>query len=55
MFILTLAYQLVLAFPRIKPDITKTIDEDEMLPSSEKSFRDRMQQLIIKPLYPCNS
>ncbi|KAG1740005.1 hypothetical protein EDB19DRAFT_1908602 [Suillus lakei] len=52
MFIPTIAYQLALAFPRIKADIVKAIEEDEMLLSSEKSRRDQMQELIIKPLYP---
>lgn len=52
MFIPTIAYQLALAFPRIKDDIVKAILEDEMLLSSDKSRRDQMQELIIKPLRP---
>ncbi|KAG1740009.1 hypothetical protein EDB19DRAFT_796014 [Suillus lakei] len=51
MFIPTIAYQLALAFPRIKADIVKAIEEDEMLLSSKKSRRDQAQELIIKPLY----
>ncbi|KAG1860741.1 hypothetical protein DFJ58DRAFT_874173 [Suillus subalutaceus] len=51
MFIPTIAYQLALAFPRIKDAIVKVIAEDELLLSSSKSHRDQMQELIIKPLY----
>ncbi|KAG1881163.1 hypothetical protein F4604DRAFT_1953715 [Suillus subluteus] len=50
MFIPTIAYQLVLVFPIIKYAIMKAIAEDELLLSSDKSRRDQMQELIIKPL-----
>ncbi|KAG1860738.1 hypothetical protein DFJ58DRAFT_272069 [Suillus subalutaceus] len=51
MFIPTIAYQLALAFPRIKDAIMKAIADDKLLLSSSKSRRDQMQELIIKPLY----
>ncbi|KAG1740639.1 hypothetical protein EDB19DRAFT_764077 [Suillus lakei] len=46
----TIAYQLALAFPRIRDDIVKAIERDKMLLSSDKSRRDQMQELIVKPL-----
>lgn len=47
----TIAYQLALTFPRIRGDITKAIEQDEVLLSSEKSRIDQMRELVIKPLH----
>ncbi|KAG1740647.1 hypothetical protein EDB19DRAFT_2039067 [Suillus lakei] len=46
----TIAYQLALAFPRLRDDIVKAIERDKMLLSSEKCRRDQMQELVVKPL-----
>ncbi|KAG1750389.1 uncharacterized protein EDB91DRAFT_1243968 [Suillus paluster] len=46
----TIAYQLALAFPRIRGDIVKAIEKDKMLLSSVKSRSDQMRELVIKPL-----
>ncbi|KAG0697204.1 hypothetical protein DFH29DRAFT_161924 [Suillus ampliporus] len=50
MFIPTIAYQLAVAFPRIKADIAQAIDRDQNLLSPEKSRDDQMRELIVKPL-----
>ncbi|KAG2351031.1 hypothetical protein BDR07DRAFT_1447076 [Suillus spraguei] len=45
----TIAYQLALAFPRIREDIVKALENDSsLLPG--KSHADQMQELVIKPL-----
>ncbi|KAG1836210.1 hypothetical protein DFJ58DRAFT_188571 [Suillus subalutaceus] len=46
----TIAYQLALAFPRIREDIVKAIDNDDSLLSPGKSRADQMRELVIKPL-----
>ena len=47
----TIAYQLALTFPRIRDDITRAVEKDGILLSSDKSRSDQMQELIINPLY----
>jgi hypothetical protein len=46
----TIAYQLALTFPRIRDDITRAVENDRMLLSSDKSRRDQMRELIVNPL-----
>ncbi|KAG1847591.1 hypothetical protein F4604DRAFT_1959811 [Suillus subluteus] len=46
----TIAYQLALAFPRIREDIVKAIENDDSLLSPGKSHADQMRELVIKPL-----
>ncbi|KAG1726566.1 hypothetical protein EDB19DRAFT_225509 [Suillus lakei] len=46
----TIAYQLALAFPRIREDIVQAIENDGSLLSPGKSHADQMQELVIKPL-----
>ncbi|KAG1885428.1 hypothetical protein F4604DRAFT_101440 [Suillus subluteus] len=46
----TIAYQLVLAFPRVREDIVKAIKRDDMLLSPGKSHADQLWELVIKPL-----
>ncbi|KAG1836205.1 hypothetical protein DFJ58DRAFT_188483 [Suillus subalutaceus] len=46
----TIAYQLALAFPRIREDIMKAIENDDSLLSPGKSHADQMRELVIKPL-----
>ncbi|KAG1764189.1 hypothetical protein EV702DRAFT_1283349 [Suillus placidus] len=46
----TIAYQLALAFPRIREDIVKVIENDDSLLSPGKSHADQMRELVIKPL-----
>ncbi|KAG1740635.1 hypothetical protein EDB19DRAFT_764162, partial [Suillus lakei] len=46
----TIAYQLALAFPRIRSDIVAAIERDKMLLSSAKSRKDQMHELVVKPL-----
>ncbi|KAG0706462.1 hypothetical protein DFH29DRAFT_995847 [Suillus ampliporus] len=46
----TIAYQLALAYPRIRADIVNAIVQDQMLLSPGKSREDQMQELVIKPL-----
>jgi hypothetical protein len=47
----TLAYQLALAFPRIRDDITRAVENDRILLSSDKSHSDQIRELIVKPLH----
>ncbi|KAG0706172.1 hypothetical protein DFH29DRAFT_1077077 [Suillus ampliporus] len=47
----TIAYQLALAFPRIRGDIVTAIEKDKLLLSSQKSRHDQMRELVIKPLH----
>ncbi|KAG2335870.1 hypothetical protein BDR05DRAFT_1063750 [Suillus weaverae] len=46
----TIAYQLAIAFPRIRDDIVKVIENDDSLLSPRKSHADQMRELVIKPL-----
>ncbi|KAG1902343.1 uncharacterized protein F5891DRAFT_160108 [Suillus fuscotomentosus] len=46
----TIAYQLALAFPRIRGDIVKAIENDDSLLSDGKSHADQMRELVIRPL-----
>ncbi|KAG2106107.1 hypothetical protein BD769DRAFT_152996 [Suillus cothurnatus] len=46
----TIAYQLALAFPRLREDIVKAIENDHSLLSPGKSHADQMRELVIKPL-----
>ncbi|KAG1885430.1 hypothetical protein F4604DRAFT_101397 [Suillus subluteus] len=46
----TIAYQLAIAFPRIREDIVKAIERDDALLSPGKSREDQMRELVIKPL-----
>ncbi|KAG2033969.1 hypothetical protein BDR03DRAFT_645542 [Suillus americanus] len=46
----TIAYQLALAFPRIREDIVKAIENDDNLLSPGKSHADQIRELVIKPL-----
>ncbi|KAG2065018.1 hypothetical protein BDR04DRAFT_1109207 [Suillus decipiens] len=46
----TIAYQLAIAFPRIREDIVKAIQNDDNLLSPGKSHADQTRELIIKPL-----
>lgn len=46
----TIAYQLAIAFPRIRQDIVAAIENDVSLLSPGKSHADQMQELVIKPL-----
>ncbi|KAG1759170.1 hypothetical protein EDD22DRAFT_907536 [Suillus occidentalis] len=46
----TIAYQLAIAFPRIRQDIVAAIENDASLLSPGKSHADQMQELVIKPL-----
>ncbi|KAG2067151.1 hypothetical protein BDR04DRAFT_1144481 [Suillus decipiens] len=46
----SIAYQLALAFPRIRDDIVRAIEDDNSLLSPEKSHADQMRELVIKPL-----
>ncbi|KAG1767303.1 hypothetical protein EV702DRAFT_1282658 [Suillus placidus] len=46
----TIAYQLAIAFPRIREDIVKVIENDDSLLSLGKSHADQMRELVIKPL-----
>ncbi|KAG1740646.1 hypothetical protein EDB19DRAFT_2039066 [Suillus lakei] len=46
----TIAYQLALAFPRIRDNIEQAIERDKLLLSSEKSCSDQMRELVAKPL-----
>ncbi|KAG2335341.1 hypothetical protein BDR05DRAFT_898669, partial [Suillus weaverae] len=46
----TIAYQLAIAFPRIRDDIVKVIENDDSLLSPGKSHADQMRELVIKPL-----
>ncbi|KAG1847601.1 hypothetical protein F4604DRAFT_1814537 [Suillus subluteus] len=46
----TIAYQLALAFPRIREDILKAIENDDSLLSPGKSHADQIRELVIKPL-----
>jgi hypothetical protein len=47
----TIAYQLALNFPRIRDDITRAVEGDRMLFSSDKSRSDQIQELVVSPLY----
>ncbi|KAJ8582946.1 hypothetical protein M405DRAFT_536616, partial [Rhizopogon salebrosus TDB-379] len=47
----TIAYQLALTFPRIRDDITRAVEGDRMLLSSDKSRSDQIQELIVNPLH----
>ncbi|OAX33916.1 hypothetical protein K503DRAFT_483129 [Rhizopogon vinicolor AM-OR11-026] len=47
----TIAYQLALTFPRIRDDITRAVENDGILLSSDKSRGDQMRELIINPLH----
>jgi hypothetical protein len=47
----TIAYQLALTFPRIRDDITRAVEDDRMLLSSDKSRSDQIQELVVNPLY----
>jgi hypothetical protein len=46
----TIAYQLALAFPRVREDIVKAIENDDSLLSPGKSHADQIRELVIKPL-----
>ncbi|KAG2129264.1 hypothetical protein BD769DRAFT_1667219 [Suillus cothurnatus] len=46
----TIAYQLALAFPRVREDIVKAIERDDLLLSPGKSHADQLRELVIKPL-----
>ncbi|KAG1726603.1 hypothetical protein EDB19DRAFT_2042995 [Suillus lakei] len=46
----TIAYQLAIAFPRIRDDIVQAIENDDMLLSPGKSHADQIQELVIRPL-----
>ncbi|KAG1811723.1 uncharacterized protein BJ212DRAFT_1589215 [Suillus subaureus] len=46
----TIAYQLAIAFPRIREEIVKAIERDGVLLSLGKSREDQMRELVIKPL-----
>ncbi|KAG1811763.1 uncharacterized protein BJ212DRAFT_1465456 [Suillus subaureus] len=46
----TIAYQLAIAFPRIREDIVKAIESDDSLLSPGKSHADQMRALVITPL-----
>jgi hypothetical protein len=46
-----IAYQLALTFPRIRDDITRAVEGDRMLLSSDKSRSDQIQELIVNPLH----
>ncbi|KAG1766338.1 hypothetical protein EV702DRAFT_794981 [Suillus placidus] len=46
----TIAYQLALAFPRVREDIVKAIENDDSLLSPRKSHADQIRELVIKPL-----
>ncbi|KAG2062616.1 hypothetical protein BDR04DRAFT_975255, partial [Suillus decipiens] len=46
----TIAYQLAIAFPRIREDIVKAVERDGMLLSPGKSRADQIRELVIKPL-----
>jgi hypothetical protein len=47
----TIAYQLALTFPRIRDDITRAVEGDRMLLSSDKSRSDQIQELVVNPLH----
>ncbi|KAJ8590822.1 hypothetical protein M405DRAFT_932555 [Rhizopogon salebrosus TDB-379] len=47
----TIAYQLALTFPRIRHDITRAVEGDRMLLSSDKSHSDQIQELVVNPLH----
>ena len=51
MVIPTIAYQLALTFPRIRDDITRAVENDGILLSSDKSRSDQIRELIINPLH----
>ncbi|KAG1726578.1 hypothetical protein EDB19DRAFT_225990 [Suillus lakei] len=46
----TIAFQLAIAFPRIREDIVQAIENDDSLLSPGKSHADQMRELVIKPL-----
>ncbi|KAG1726605.1 hypothetical protein EDB19DRAFT_2042996 [Suillus lakei] len=46
----TIAFQLALAFPRIREDIVQAIENDGSLLSPGKSHADQMRELVSKPL-----
>ncbi|EIW80796.1 hypothetical protein CONPUDRAFT_27134, partial [Coniophora puteana RWD-64-598 SS2] len=48
--LLTLAYQLGLQHPRAKEIIMKAISDDPALLSADKSRRDQLEMLVVRPL-----
>ncbi|KAG1801177.1 hypothetical protein EV424DRAFT_404245 [Suillus variegatus] len=49
-FFATLAYQLACNFPSVREDLNRTIRENPALLDSNKSLRDQMEGLFLKPL-----
>ncbi|OAX34445.1 hypothetical protein K503DRAFT_724456, partial [Rhizopogon vinicolor AM-OR11-026] len=49
-FFATLAYQLAVNFPSIREDVNEAIHENPALLDSDKSLRDQMEALFLRPL-----